>query len=100
MKHIIVILPFLLLAGCQTDKPGTTVDLAPLSTQIGNLSDANADLHGANAKLEAANTALKAENARLKAMLRSDADAGLAANAQIPPLPRRPTPHSRRNLLH
>jgi hypothetical protein len=80
MKSIIVILPLLILAGCQTDQPATTVDLAPLSTQIGNLSEANSDLKVANERLKAANDALTAENARLLSMLRADADAGQSAN--------------------
>ena len=70
------------MAGCQTTPPAPTVDLAPLSTQIGNLSSANSDLAAANARLKAANEALAAENARLLAMLRADADAGRAANAK------------------
>ena len=70
------------LAGCQTQQPAPVVDIAPLSTQIGNLSSANADLAAANARLKAANDALAAENARLLAMLRADADAGQAANAR------------------
>ena len=70
------------LAGCQTEQPAPVVDLAPLSTQIGNLSSANSDLAAANARLKAANEALAAENARLLAMLRADADAGRAANAK------------------
>ena len=68
------------LVGCQTEQPSQTVDIAPLSTQIGNLSDANADLKVANERLKAANDALTAENARLLSMLRADADAGQAAN--------------------
>ena len=72
----------IVLAGCQTTPPAPTVDLAPLSTQIGNLSSANSDLAAANARLKAANEALAAENARLLAMLRADADAGRAANAK------------------
>jgi outer membrane murein-binding lipoprotein Lpp len=82
MKSIIVILPLLILAGCQTDQPATTVDLAPLSTQIGNLSSANTDLAAANARLSAANEALASENARLLSMLRADADAGRSANVK------------------
>ena len=68
------------LVGCQTEQPAQTVDIAPLSTQIGNLSDANADLKVANERLKAANNALTAENARLLAMLRADAEAGQSAN--------------------
>ena len=81
MKHILVILPFLLLAGCQSTQ-SPVVDIAPLSTQIGNLSDANADLKVANERLQSANAALQAENEHLKSMLRADADAGLAANGK------------------
>lgn len=81
-QRLLLFIAALILAGCETDKPQATIDLAPLSTQIGNLSDANADLRAANERLLAANGALKVENERLKAMLRADADAGLAANAK------------------
>lgn len=78
-----ILLPFvLMLFGCVTDDPSQTVDLTPLSAQIGNLSDANADLKVVNERLQAANAALLAENEHLKAMLRADADAGLEANGK------------------
>ena len=70
------------LAGCQTEQPVQTVDIAPLSTQIGNLSDANADLKVVNERLKAANDALTAKNERLLAMLRADVDMGIVANKQ------------------
>lgn len=71
----------LAFSGCQTDQPAAPiVDISPLSTQIGNLAQANADLRAANERLVVANTALLAENDRLKAQLRADADAGIAAN--------------------
>ena len=79
MKHILVILPFLLLAGCQSTQ-SPVVDIAPLSTQIGNLSDANADLKVANERLHEANDGLTKENAHLLSQLRADSDAGLSAN--------------------
>lgn len=83
MKRAIPIFACLLLSGCfETVQPTPAVDLAPLSTQIGNLSSANSDLKVANERLQAANAALKAENEHLKAMLRADADAGLAANGK------------------
>ena len=69
-----------LLAACQTDKPAPVIDVAPLSSQIGALAQANADLRAANERLTQANVALQTENERLKSQLRSDADAGLAAN--------------------
>ena len=69
-----------LLSACQTDKPAPVIDVAPLSSQIGALAQANADLRAANERLIAANVALQTENERLKSQLRSDADAGLAAN--------------------
>lgn len=72
----------LTLFGCQCPPKQQTVDLTPLSTQIGNLSDANAGLKVTNDRLQAANTALQAENEHLKAMFRADADAGLAANGK------------------
>lgn len=67
------------LVGCRTDAP-QTVDLKPLATEIGRVSDANADLRAANVQLAAANAKLLEENERLKAVLRADADAGLLAN--------------------
>jgi len=70
------------LAGCQTTQPVHTVDLAPLSAQIENLSTANADLKVANERLTVANADLLTANEQLKATLRADADAGLAANAK------------------
>lgn len=83
MKTWITLPIVILLAGCQTDQPSIQpVDLSPLSTQIGTLASANSDLRSANEKLQAANAALSAENEHLKAMLRADADAGLAANSK------------------
>lgn len=71
------------LAGCVTDEPpATPVDIAPLSSQIGSLAQANADLRAANERLAQANEALRAENERLKSQIRADADAGIAANAK------------------
>lgn len=71
-----------LLAACQTDKPAPVIDIAPLSSQIGALAQANADLRAANERLTQANVALQTENERLKSQLRADADAGLTANAK------------------
>lgn len=82
MKNILAIIPFLILSGCQTDQPAQVVDIAPLSTQIGNLADSNADLRAANERLTSANTALQAEVDHLKSMLRADADAGISANGK------------------
>lgn len=72
------------LAGCVTNDPPPVapVDIAPLSSQIGSLAQANADLRAANERLAQANEALRAENERLKSQIRADADAGLAANAK------------------
>lgn len=71
------------LAGCVTDEPpATPVDIAPLSSQIGSLAQANADLRAASERLALANEALRAENERLKSQIRADADAGIAANAK------------------
>jgi hypothetical protein len=39
MKHIIVILPFLLLAGCQTTPPAPTVDLSAMQTRMSELQE-------------------------------------------------------------
>lgn len=78
----IIAVALLALAGCNETVLTKPVDLAPLATQMGNLADANADLRAANERLTQINAALQAENERLKAMLRADADAGLAANAK------------------
>lgn len=76
----IIAVALLALTGCNETVLTKPVDLAPLATQMGNLADANADLRAANERLAQENADLRAENERLKAMLRADADAGLAAN--------------------
>ena len=81
MKNLTLILPLLLLAGCQS-KPAPAIDIAPLSAQIGHVTEANSELQVANERLKVANSALLSENERLKAVLRADADAGLAANSK------------------
>jgi outer membrane murein-binding lipoprotein Lpp len=79
-KYIVIFA--MLASGCQTTPTPGTVDITPLSSQLGNLSQANADLRAANERLMQGNAALSNENERLKAQLRADADAGLVANAQ------------------
>lgn len=79
MKNLTLILPLLLLAGCQSTQ-SPVVDIAPLSAQIGHVTEANGELQVANERLKVANDALTDENARLLAMLRADADAGQSAN--------------------
>jgi hypothetical protein len=58
------------------------VDIAPLSAQIGHVTEANGELQIANERLKVANSSLLAENEQLKSVLRADADAGLAANTK------------------
>ena len=72
----------IVLAGCRTEQPAPVVDIAPLSSQIGSLAQANSDLRAANERLQSANDSLAAENEHLKSQLRADADAGLAANSK------------------
>ena len=81
MKNLTLILPLLLLAGCQSTQP-PVVDIAPLSAQIGHVTEANGELQVANERLKVANSSLLAENEQLKSVLRADADAGLAANTK------------------
>lgn len=81
MKKYIYIIPLLLLCGCTTTKPVKQFDISPLSAQINKLSEANSDLREANERLTVANFQLSEANDDLKAMLRADAEAGLAANA-------------------
>jgi regulator of replication initiation timing len=80
IKITLGLLAAMLLAACQTDQPPVIVDIAPLSSQIGNLAQSNSDLRAANERLTQANVALQEENERLKAIVRSDARAGKRAN--------------------
>ena len=77
MKHIIGILPFLLLAGCQTDKPAATVDITPLVNKIGELEVRADKAEVAIAKKDAAQSVVDQRNDKQRACVRADVEAAL-----------------------
>jgi hypothetical protein len=78
---IYTLFPLIALSGCQTTQP-VTVDIAPLSSQIERLTEANLKLDRLNHDLDLANGQLREANGRLLAQIRADAEAGQTANGK------------------